>query len=374
MSKALRGRSYCRNGVWYADFYAAGKRIRRACPNKTEADKLVTKARVEEFEGRHFEAATFQPVGFAEFTQEFFEWAKSPNGKKTWKNDHYAFQRFLKLWGARKLHEVSKADVEAYMASRSQAESTHGGRKVKGSAINREVTILRAFYYKAEERKKLPGTFENPCASIKLFKEDALERQRYLSEDEIVRLEAELRGPERAHLYGIVAVALNTGMRRGEILGLRWSDVDAKGGVVRVRSSHAKTGRSRAIPINGAVREVLGKWMGLDRTPAPGADPYLFARPDGGRYVELKTAFTKALRRAKITGFRFHDLRHTFATYALRRGVTMREVADLLGHSTMNMTMRYANVMPERLAAGLTGLYGPGTPPAQITSETPKIQ
>lgn len=152
------------------------------------------------------------------------------------------------------------------------------------------------------------------------------------------------------HLTPLVLTALHTGCRRGELFKLRWADVDLEGKhpQLTVQGGTAKSGRTRYIPLNGTAVQTLAQW----RRQNPGAD-----RVFG--LVDIKKSWAKLLTDAGIENFRFHDLRHTFASKLVQRGVPLNTVRDLLGHADIKMTLRYAHLAPENKAAAVSLLDGP---------------
>jgi hypothetical protein len=141
-------------------------------------------------------------------------------------------------------------------------------------------------------------------------------------------------------------------MRRGEILGLEWDRVDLA--TARITLYRTKSGKPRGIPINTAVYDALIA-LAPDPTHRVGR---LFKKANGAGWERIRTAFELALRRAKILDFRFHDLRHTFASHAVMRGVSLAELKELLGHSTLTMTLRYAHLSPTHLRGAVARLDG----------------
>ncbi|MDI6793141.1 MAG: site-specific integrase [bacterium] len=135
--------------------------------------------------------------------------------------------------------------------------------------------------------------------------------------------------------------ALNTGMRKGEILTLKWDQVDLKHGFILLDESDTKNGERKEIPINETLRQTLQRIMRqLDV-------PYVFYDPATGKpYQDVKTSFKTAVRKSKIRDFKFHDLRHTFASHLVMAGVDITTVKELLGHKTITMTLRYAHLAP----------------------------
>ena len=175
-------------------------------------------------------------------------------------------------------------------------------------------------------------------------------RLRFLEKPEAVRLldacqpydEKTLpRGSKNPWLSAIVTVALHTGMRRGEILGLTWERVDFARGVLQLEQT--KSGRRREVPMNRAVDAVLASLAG------PKAEGLVFRRKDGARWGGIRTAFARACREAKLDDFRFHDLRHTCAPWLVMQGRHLKEVQELLGHRTFAMTLKYTHLAEGRL-------------------------
>jgi integrase len=159
----------------------------------------------------------------------------------------------------------------------------------------------------------------------------------YLMAVEVQRLLAECK----PYLRPIVTVALNSGMRRGEILKLKWDDVDLRNGFLMARDTN--NGETRAVPINGAIREVLaGTMRRLD-------SQYVFCNPKGQPLKEIRHAFNSACRKAGIRDFRFHDFRHTATSFMAMGGVSLLAIGMILGHKPASMTKRYSHLSPEHL-------------------------
>jgi integrase len=135
-----------------------------------------------------------------------------------------------------------------------------------------------------------------------------------------------------------VLLSMNTGLRRGELLTLRWSSIDFTRQFLTVEGANAKTRQTRHVALNDEATSVLKRW----REQSAG----------GNRVFEiatgLKTAWPHLLKRAQITEFRWHDLRHHFASRLVQRGVPLNTVRDLLGHSSIAMTLRYAHLAPDQ--------------------------
>ena len=231
--------------------------------------------------------------------------------------------------GSNPLSEFSSWVIERWKADRRKQASA--------STVNRELTTLKALFRQAIEWDMLP---KNPTRGVK-YLPVSNQRLRYLAAHEIpALLEACRAEGERAPwLYPLVSLALNTGLRQGELLALRWEAIDLQVGLLTVVAS--KNNEQRRVPLNQAAREAL------DALPRCGA--WLFAWPWGKQPAKstVHLAFRRACARARIVGFKFHDGRHTFASHLVMKGVDLRTVQELLGHKTLEMTLRYSHLAPE---------------------------
>jgi len=161
--------------------------------------------------------------------------------------------------------------------------------------------------------------------------------ERILTPEEEVRL-LNFGSPE---LRAILVCALNTGMRKSEILTLKGSNVDLESNVITLEHTNTKSKKTRRIPINSVLRKLL-----LEQKLKGGGSEYVFLSSNGNpykRHDSLKQAFNGALRRAEIKGLRFHDLRHTAATRMIESGASIVAVCRILGHADLKTTMRYAH-------------------------------
>jgi integrase len=178
---------------------------------------------------------------------------------------------------------------------------------------------------------------DNPVRKISKPKEPR-GRVRFLSEDERQRLLDSCKVSRNPHLYTIVVLALSTGARRGELLNLCWSDVDVKRGTLTFHQT--KNGERRAVPLTGYALEVLTQHARVRRLDTS----LVFPDSTGIRPLGIREAFEYAVKRARITNFKFHDLRHTFASYLAMNGASLMEIAEALGHKTLAMVKRYAHL------------------------------
>lgn len=274
----------------------------------------------------------------------------------------------------RPLTEVSAFAVEAWRTARRTAGLTD-------STINRDLSDLRAALSRAVEWGVLK---QHPLRAVKAARLDVIGKLRYLSAEEEQRLRAALqaRDDERRdarrrfsawrvergrpalsdhpvypdHLHPLILLALQTGLRRGELLALRWADIDFVHARLTVRGATAKSGRTRYVPLNVDAVQALRDWRTGLTTDQRAPTAVVFAGPDGEPMFSLKTSWTKVARAAKLKDVRFHDLRHTFASKLVQAGVDLNTVRALLGHADLKMTLRYAHLAPNNLAAAVAKL------------------
>ncbi len=229
-----------------------------------------------------------------------------------------------------KLSRITPFLIEKYRIERGKKVTRMSKKTTVKATINRELATLKAFFNMAIRDGKVDV---NPVKEVKFFKEDK-KKERILTPEEIQRSLAVCNG----HLRLIVQIALNTAMRLREILYLKWYNVDFNRNIIVVTKTKSK--KNRNVPMNSLVTETL---RGIERK-----SEYVFCDPKTGEpYHSIKTTFSKALKRAGLTGVRFHDMRHLSATMMVMSGVDLATVKEILGHSSIEMTMRYAHPTTE---------------------------
>src|SRR5215831_984384 len=208
-------------------------------------------------------------------------------------------------------------------------------RTRENSTVRRYLAVLsHAFTVAVQEWEWVN---ENPFHKVSKPKEPR-GRVRFLSEDERQRLLDSCQVSRNSSLYTIVILALSTGARRGELLSLHWSDVDLKRGMLTFRKT--KNGETRAVPLTGYALDVLAHHTKLCRLDTT----LVFPERTGTRPMSIREAWKFTVQRAGITNFRFHDLRHSAASYLAMGGASLAEIAEVLGHKTLQMTKRYAHL------------------------------
>jgi integrase len=261
-----------------------------------------------------------------------------------------------------------------------QIEKWRTARLTEGAApatVMRDITSLSGALSHAVKLKKLT---ENPVRHVDKPKIDRNPKVRYLDAAEEKRLREALAArdlearearartlagrrkqhadlepiPEGGfadHLTPAVMLSLNTGLRRGELLALKWSDFELTGAnpQLTVHGASAKSAQTRHVPLNADAVNVLTQW----KKQAPDADRVFPIA------TSMKRAWVALLKVAKIRSFRWHDLRHHFASRLVQAGVPLNTVRDLLGHASLAMTLRYAHLAPDQKREAVAKLVAP---------------
>jgi integrase len=260
--------------------------------------------------------------------------------------------RYESVFGAEMpLVEITGSRISGWKSERLSAVCPQTKEPYKAAAVNRPLALLRHLLRVARDEWEVLST----VPKIKLEREGQ-GRLRWLTEEEIVRLLCASLRSRNPELHAAVVIAINTGLRRAELLGLTWDRVDRSRGVIRLEIT--KSGRRREVPLNDDSDRAL---VSL----GPKAAGRVF------QTRSIRTAFENAVETAKLDDVTFHTLRHTFASWAMMRGVSLRELQELLGHSSLAMTMRYAHLAPEHLRTAvsrLAGLIG-GKVPAEVIED-----
>ena len=229
------------------------------------------------------------------------------------------------------------------------------GRGCKNGYTNKVMNVFKHMFTKAVEWDMVESEVLKRIRKVKRLREDR--RLRYLESKEECQ---KLINACDSHLKPIVITALNTGLRKGNVLNLKWSNVDLRNGFLLIDMT--KNGERLEMPINETLRNTL---LGIPRRIDGG---YVFHDPIIDRpYRDVKRSFTSACRRAGIRDFHFHDLRHTFASHLIMAGVDLTTVSRLLGHKDIKMTLRYAHLAPHHTKRAVDILDS-------TINETPTIQ
>ncbi|MCK5604616.1 site-specific integrase [Candidatus Pacearchaeota archaeon] len=313
-------------GVWWMSLKIAGKRkrISTETKNKKRAELIHAQALGEIQDGRWFERRKSETITFRELAEKYV-------AKYKRQRDPTSLNRLLPYFGNMMLAEISAEMVEDYILARDESEMNP-----KPATIYQEFSLGRRMYNVA--RKRWKWVTSNPFADVEFYEllEVNNSRTRWLTKKEEARLIASAT-PD--YLKDVIIFALHTGCRRGEILACNWKHhVDMKRRLITIQAS--KNGNLKVIPITDILYSMLirrSKVVDISGMVFPHSMP------------AVKDAFVRAAKKAGLEDFKFHDLRHTFATRLAQRGIDLYTVKELMGHKSIRTTERYAHHCPESL-------------------------
>ena len=293
--------------------------------------------------------------------EDYAVWAKA-NQKSHAQNLKRLATAFKPLLDKR-LDEIKGLDIERWRAGEVE-------RGLSLETINRDISSIKAAFNRAVDWELIPT---NPLAKVKKSRTDDLLKVRYLSDAEETRLRKALDAREERrraerdsanhwrrergyvqlpslrtvmftdHVKPLILLSINTGCRRGELFDLTWSNVDLDRRILTVTGATAKSKRTRHIPLNREATRVLQGW----RAQVEDARGLVFVNDEGKRFDRVNFSWRHLLKDACISNFRWHDMRHHFASRLVMGGVDLNTVRELLGHSDYAMTLRYAHLAPE---------------------------
>ncbi len=326
---------YKDNGKWYCHFYLSnGKEIHRLCRGATtekQAKKLENEIKYDFEMQVHGHKPMEQKNVYIKHLVELYT-IHAKNNHKKFKNQIYYLNVLEKYFSNNKpVNDIKPNDIEKFKTYLKDIKN------LKNSSINRYLEILSKMFNLAIANKELT---ENPVSKTEKLKEDNI-AIRYLTAEEELRLFKSVDS-FAPYLKPIIIMALQTGMRRGEILNLKWSNIKDN----YIELLETKSGKKRNIPISEKLKTVLES--------IPNDNEYIFYNPKTNEpYTDIKKSWHKVIDEAKIKNFRFHDLRHTVATRMVEKGIDLLVVMDILGHTKIETTMRYAHPVTERKQAAI---------------------
>lgn len=304
-------------------------------------------------DGRHFKTQEARKHTLGDLIDKYIKVALPANEK------HAAITKAQLLWwkeriGVKLLSDISSAVIveqrdlllrEPIVSVRKEKQedgtikeiTTH--RKRSQSTVVRYLAALSTCYTHGVREWKWIARDQNPMPDVKKPKE-AKGRVRFLSDDERTRLLAACLRRKNKHLYLVVMLALSTGARKGEIMNLVWDDVSFEHRRIILRDT--KNGETRAVPLVGAAHDLMKTHSEGKRDDTPLVFPREGVK--GGKPASVREAWLAAVAEAEIENFRFHDLRHSTASYLAMNGASLAEIAEVLGHKTLQMVKRYAHL------------------------------
>jgi integrase len=312
---------YKRGRIYWMCYKVQGKVYRESTGKALQKDaEYILSCRRKEIEEGLLLDATKINYKFAELAKEYLKWAerqRSYKDKKMW------IRQLVEVFGNHDVKELNTREIEQWQGRRLKYN--------KPSTVNRLLATLKHMVNKGTQWGMASDSALKQVRNVKLLPENN-RRLRFLSVQECQTL-IDCCAP---HLKPIVTVALHTGMRKSQILGLRWEQIDLIHGFILLETS--KNGERSEIPIDSTLMEMF------EGMPHSIESIYVFTDRDGDPYKEVKKSFRTALMKAGISDFRFHDLRHCFASHLVMAGVDLVSVKELLNHKSLTMTMRYSHL------------------------------
>lgn len=329
------------SGEWWIRYVDAQGRLRREkAGTKSTAIDLYRKRKMEALQGKKLPEKLRRAITtFQEISKDTLEYSKVH--KRSHRDDAYRMKCLLDLFGARAAESISPQEIE-----RALTDVAESNKWLPGT-VNRHRSLLSLTFRLAIRNGKVR---ENPVRHVPRRRENNV-RTRFLEPKEEVRLRAKIRAlhAEREAEFDL---ALHTGMRRNEQWHLKWQEVNFRAGFITIIQS--KHGASRYIPINSAAEKAL-KILARKRK----GSVYVCHGAEQREGRDWERWFEECVAAAKIIDFRWHDLRHTFASRLAMAGVSLRALAELLGHRTLAMVMRYAHLAPAHLRDAVERIVSP---------------
>ncbi len=302
---------YKRGGVYWSYIYIEGVRHARTTgtANRRQAELLDQRFKDELNLNRHGVSELAPQMIFAEFTARFL----AEGVPKAWHVDR--LKMLLPYWADIPIGRINKAKARDYREARRRA------KPVSHTTVNRDLECLRHLLFWAVDEGLLAA---NPLSRVRMVRERRIPRLMVNATEE-----AQLLAQAAPHLHPLIITALDTGMRRGELLNQRFEHVDFTRRILYVTKSKTAEGEAREIPLTGRVFDLLSKIAAEPLQP----NGVIFTFK-GKPITRIKTGWKAALRRAELRYFRFHDLRHTFNTRLMEAGVMQEVRKALMGHSS----------------------------------------
>jgi integrase len=323
---------YKRGEIWWIRYTGCdGKKRFESSKSKyfKVAEKLLVQRKSEVMEGNDTVKTNVNYI-FRDLAAHYSDWAVR---QKSFKSKEGFIKQLVSVFGNCPLRKISPMFIEQWQTKRLAIN--------KPATVNRLLATLKHMFTKAVEWDLATEEILQKIRRVKLLPENN-RRLRFLNVEECQAL-IDCSAP---HLKPIVKVALHTGMRKSEILNLKWEQVDLTHGFILLDIT--KNGERREIPIDNTVKNVFNE------IPHSMESIHVFTDIKTGEpYKSVKKSFSTALKKVKIHDFRFHDLRHTFASHLVMAGVDLTTIKELLGHKSLTMTLRYAHLAPSHKVKAL---------------------
>ena len=332
---------YERGNKWIINTTYKGQRIWDTCATLEMAETNLRKEMTLIDEGRWLEKKHQPKERLDQFSERYLTWCEAIGQKDCRSKKQRMAVIVEKLGKETLLGKITRADIEKYQEERLATLSRYS-KPLNPATVNRELAVLKHMFTKAVDWKVLD---QSPAIAVKLYREKN-RRIRYLSADECRAL---LDACSSLTLKQIIILAIYTGMRKSEILGLKWIDINLRERFIELVDQ--KNGERSTVPLNQTVIDTL-------RTiPRRLDSDYVFTGAIPGQpFSDLKRQFEKAVSKAGLEGVTFHTLRHTAASHLVMSGVDLPTVSEILRHKSIEMTMRYSHLSPKHKKSAVDAL------------------
>lgn len=320
-----------RTGNWCFKFVKNGVQYHRCFSGASQDEVIGYEARLRSdlLQGKYGLLDNTKDVTLSTLIKEYKEYSETNYVNST--NFFYVLDIFYKTTGNKTLKQITPNDIEKYKKIRSKT--------VANSSINRELNCISKMFSLAVENKYIQI---NPCLGVKRLRIDH-KPDRFLSVEE----EEKLLACANPTLRLIILVAIYTGMRQGEILNLKWKDLNFKDKYIKILKT--KNNKVRKIPLAKTLEEEFLK--------LPKVCDYVFFNPlTRTKYVNIQKVFSQTVKRAKIENITFHQLRHSAATRMVEKGIDLVVVKEILGHADLSTTQKYSHPVPKRIKDAINEL------------------
>lgn len=331
-----------RNEGWEVDVSVDHVRYRKTFHvTRDVARRIESEVRSKLERGDH--ALDLSAIPFDQYCELHMDYEKVNMSERTAINHRSLIKTiFIPYFGERLMHTITGDMVEQFKKERAKI--------VKPVTVNQNLALLQTIFERALSRGHVRKNIVKGAPRLRVQK--ALP-QFYSMEEARALLDASRAPGMQPYVYGLVALALFTGMRREELLHLQWTDIDMTRRTVTVQGKegwHTKNYESRVLPLNDEAMDALS------RHPRHFGCPWVFWHHDGARVSHLQHPWRKVQEAAGVRTLKFHALRHTFASHLVMAGEDLRVVQELMGHKNITMTMAYAHLSPGHAAKAVANL------------------
>lgn len=300
---------------------------------KTDAKKWAQQTESAIREGRYFKVAESKKRTLGELVDRYIL-EVMPNKPKNAKACTAQLRWWKKEIGYLVLSDVSPAIIAEKRDSLLKGITKQGNQRSPSTVVRYLAALSHAFTIAIKEW----GWIDNSPVSQISKPVEPRGRVRFLSDSERQRLLEACKSSTNPYLYTVVVIALSTGMRRGEILNLKWEHIDLN--KQKLLLNETKNGEMRSVPLHGLALELIKKLKSISQQDIG----LLFPSKNKHKPIDIRFPWKKALKEAGIDNYRFHDNRHSCASYLLSQRATLAQIAEILGHKTLQMVKRYAHL------------------------------